>query len=86
MTRRDEIASELRRILANDFNVPAEKIDESATFRGHMGLDSLDAVDLIYLLKKRFALEVRTHDFRDLHTVSQVVDFILAHTTDERRP
>jgi len=80
MATREEVYAQLRSILIIDFSVTPEKIGEEATFRGQMGLDSLDTVDLIYLLKKTFRLEnVRTHDFRDLHTMRQVVDFLVAH-------
>lgn len=80
MVTREEVYARLRGILITDFSVPPDKITEESTFRGTLGLDSLDTVDLIYLLKKTFRLEnARTHDFRDLHTVRQVVDFLVAH-------
>jgi acyl carrier protein len=83
MTEEDEgrmtdgdVLAKLTEILTRDFRVPREKITPDATFRGNMGLDSLDAVDLIYLLKKTFGLDVNVHAFRDLHAVKDVVAFI----------
>jgi acyl carrier protein len=82
---REEVYAKLRDILVTDFSVSPERIAEESTFRGHMGLDSLDTVDLIYLLKKTFALEgARSHDFRDLHTMRQVVDFLVARCSEPR--
>jgi acyl carrier protein len=73
----DEVLAKVTEILTRDFRIPAEKVTRDATFRGNMGMDSLDAVDLIYLLKKTFGLEVNIHAFRDLHAVKDVVAFIV---------
>ena len=54
---------------ATDFKVSAAKITPEATFRGTLGLDSLDAVDLIYLVGKTFGIKARVDSFAELHTV-----------------
>jgi acyl carrier protein len=73
----EEVRAKLTEILVRDFRVPKERVVPTASFRGSLGLDSLDAVDLIYLIKKTFSLEVNIHSFRDLHTVDDVVTFVL---------
>ena len=75
----DEVLAKLKETLAQDFRVPPEKVTPQATFRGTLGLDSLDAVDLVYLLCKSLGLKPDLHPFRDLHTVEKVV----AHLTAE---
>ncbi len=81
MASPEDIKQKVVEILMNDFRIPAAKITDDATFRGNLGMDSLDAVDLIYLIKKTFALKVQTQDFRELHTVKQVVDFVVKQST-----
>ena len=73
----DEVMSKLRQILEEDFKVPPAKVTPEATFRGTLGLDSLDAVDLIYLVGKSFGVKATVDNFKDLHSVQKVVDFIL---------
>ena len=73
----EEVFKRLSEILQNDFKVPAAKIAPEATFRGTLGLDSLDAVDLIYLIGKSFALKARVESFADLHSVKAVADYIV---------
>jgi len=73
----DEVLSELKEILQADFRVAPEKVTWEASFRGALGLDSLDAVDLIYLVGKRFGVSATIEAFRDLHTVRKVVDYIV---------
>lgn len=74
---RDEVLSKLKDILSTDFRIPPEKITGDARFRGNLGMDSLDAVDLIYLLKKTFGIGGDVHAFAELHTVDDVVDHIV---------
>ena len=72
------MAAKLSEVLVTEFRVPQEKIQPDATFRGTLGLDSLDATDLVFLLCKSFGLKPDLHSFRDLHTVSKVIDHLAA--------
>ena len=74
----DELLQKLREILEADFRVPAGKVTREATFRGTFGMDSLDAVDFIYLVSKTFGMKTEVSQFRELHTVGKVVDFLRA--------
>jgi acyl carrier protein len=76
----DEVFAKIGGILQADFKVPAAKITREATFRGTLGLDSLDAVDLIYLLGKAFGIKPKIESFANLHSVQQVVDHIVQVT------
>jgi acyl carrier protein len=73
----DEVLAKLKEILQADFRVPPEKVVPTATFRGQLGMDSLDAVDLIYLLGKAFNVKADVESFRDLDTVQKVVDYLV---------
>ena len=73
----DAVLAKLTEILETDFRIPRAKITKEATFRGNLGMDSLDAMDLIFVLKKVYKLDARTHEFRDLHSVDNVVTFIV---------
>lgn len=74
---RDEVLSTLRDILTTNFGVASEKVTPEASFRGTFGLDSLDIVDLVYFLQKSFTFEADLDEYRDLHTVAKVIDFVL---------
>lgn len=75
---RDEVLTGLREILAQNFAVPAEKVKPEATFRGALGLDSLDAVDLVFFVEKRFGMKAGLHAYRELHSVEKLLEFVLA--------
>ena len=71
-----EVFEKLRGILEQDFRVPAAKITNEATFRGTFGMDSLDAVDFVYLASKAFGMKAEIGEFRELHTLGKVVTFL----------
>jgi len=71
-----DVPTTLKQILMNDFRVPEAKIADDATFRGTFGMDSLDAVDFIYLVSKSYGLKAEIADFRELHTFGRVVAYI----------
>ena len=79
----DEVLAKIREILTTDFKVPPERVTPEATFRGTLGMDSLDAVDLIYLLGKAFKVKATVDAFKDLHTVQKVADHIVKVTSAE---
>ena len=81
---RDDIAAKLTRVLVTEFRVPEAKIVAEATFRGTLGLDSLDATDLVFLISKELGLKPDLHPFRDLNTVAKVVDYLTAEVAKKK--
>ncbi|MBS2022665.1 MAG: acyl carrier protein [Deltaproteobacteria bacterium] len=82
----DEVMNRLKDILAEDFKVPREKVTPEATFRGTLGMDSLDAVDLIYLVGKSFGIKATIENFKDLHSVQKVADYIVRTKAAQAAP
>jgi acyl carrier protein len=76
-----DVLSTLREILERDFHIPPEKVTPEATFRGTLGMDSLDVVDLIFFLEKAFALNAGLDAYRELHSVRKLCDFVVARTS-----
>jgi acyl carrier protein len=71
-----EVFERIRRVLEKDFRIPPVRVTRESTFRGTLGLDSLDAVDLIYLVCVEFELKPTVEAFTELETVGKVVDYI----------
>jgi acyl carrier protein len=74
----DEVLAAVREILVRDFSIPAEKVTPEAQFRGSLGMDSLDVVDLIYFLERSFELNAGLEAYRELHTVRKLCEFVVA--------
>lgn len=72
----DEIREQIASILSENFAVDAASVTGDATFRGTLGLDSLDVVDFVFFLQQGFGFEAQLADYRDLHTVKDLVAFV----------
>ena len=72
----EQVETTIRTILSEDFGVPAASIGPEATFRGDFGLDSLDVVDFVMLVKKDLGFEVSLESFRGVDNFGQLIDFV----------
>ena len=79
---REQVAEKIRDILADDFKVAREKITDDATFRGTLGLDSLDVVDFILLLQKDFGYKAPTESYQQLDSFADLVDFVATKVSE----
>lgn len=71
-----QIREKIVTILTGDFRIPEGKIKDDGTFRGTFGMDSLDAVDFVFLVKKTFEVEAELSEFSSVHTLGALVTFI----------
>lgn len=82
IARREEVLAEIRRILVENLDVKRdpEEIDPDAPLFGSgLGLDSIDAVELVLLIEERFGVrpEDDTLARASMRTVNSVVDMIV---------
>lgn len=63
--------------------VNPEKIKPSATFADDLGLDSLDAVEVVMAVEEEFSIEIPDPEADAIQTVQQAIDYI-AKTPEAR--
>jgi acyl carrier protein len=82
---KQELEAKIRKILVEDFRVPAASVEDGATFRGTFRLDSLDIVDFILLLQKDFGFKAPTESYRELDSFAKLVAFVERTLRDRER-
>ena len=67
----------VNRVFAESFEIEPERLVPEANIFLDLGLDSLDMVDLVVALQKRFAVQVRDDErVRAIRTLGDVYAFI----------
>ena len=72
----EEILAHLRVVLSDLFELKPEQIVPEARLYDDLDLDSIDAVDLFLVLKEITGRKIQPQAFKDVRTVSDVVDAI----------
>jgi acyl carrier protein len=62
--------------ILTEFGVPESTITDQAHFGRDLGLDSLDAVDLIMQLEQAFGIRIPDEDHSKLTSVQSVVTYL----------
>ncbi len=74
-----EIINITNKVFEESFEIEKEKLQPQAHIFNDLGLDSLDAVDLVVALEKSFGVKIRNDDkVRDIRTLQDVYQFIFA--------
>lgn len=76
MRTKDDILSELRRILSELFEIPPEEVMPEATIYDELDLDSIDAIDLVVKLQDWTGKKVKPEDFKSARTVNDIVEAV----------
>ncbi len=67
-----EIRQAVDAILVDELELDAAKLSPETDLRLGLGLDSLDSVDLIVAIEKRFKLRITESEAQSIHTVADI--------------
>lgn len=77
---RQEIESKVKEFLIEDLEIDEEKIKPDARLMEDIGIDSLDFVDIVVIVEKKFGFKIKTEDMANVKTFSQFCDYIETKT------
>ena len=73
---RDDLLQKLKDVLEELFEIPQQKVTPDAKLFEELGLDSIDAVDLVVKIQAFTGRRVSPQDFKAVRTVGDVLDCI----------
>jgi acyl carrier protein len=75
---RTEIYNLIASFFVEQFEIPKEKIKPNANLFKDLGMDSIDALDMVGMLESQIDLDVNVDELTNIRTVQDVVDFVSA--------
>lgn len=78
MATQEEVYEKVKSVLMDEFEVEADTISMEANLFTELGLDSLDAIDLMVTLDNELSIDLKTEEMQDLRTIKDVCDFVLS--------
>lgn len=74
---KEEIIRQTNEALKKEFELTDEQLTPQANLKDDIGLDSLDAVDMVVVLEQKFHINIRQgYDLRSIVTLQNLYDFI----------
>ena len=69
----EDLFEKIRDVLAEEFEIPRESIVRNANLYQDLGIDSIDAVDLIVRLREITGKQVPPDRFKSVRTIGDVI-------------
>ena len=73
---RQEIEEKVREFLIEDLEIDEEKIVPEGKLKDDLGIDSLDFVDIVVIVEKKFGFKIEPEEMAGITTLAQFCDYI----------
>ena len=73
---RQEIEEKVREFLIEDLEIDEEKIVPEGKLKDDLGIDSLDFVDIVVIVDKKFGFKIKPEEMAGITTLAQFCDYI----------
>ena len=78
MVTKEVVFQKIKDVLVEEFEVEEDDISYESSLYKDLEMDSLDAIDLMVTLDKELEVEIKTEEMKDLLTIDDVCNFVVA--------
>ncbi len=76
---RTEIEEIVKEFLVEELEFDNEKITSEARLKEDIGVDSLDFVDIVVIVEKKFGFKIKVEEMSEVESFCQFCDYIEKH-------
>jgi acyl carrier protein len=81
-----EVIEAVNEVFADSFEIPREQIKPEAQIFADLGLDSLDVVDLVAAIQKKFGVQVRDDErVRSIRTLQDLYTYLIMVKAEQKK-
>ena len=81
----NDIVKMVNEVFVDSFELEENELKQDATIFEDLGLDSLDIVDLVVALQKKFNVQIRNDEtIRDIRTLGDIYTFISNYKNENK--
>ena len=73
---RTEIDENVREFLIEDLEVEEENIHPDALLKDDLGIDSLDFVDIVVIIERKFGFKIKPEEMAGVNTLQKFCDYL----------
>lgn len=73
---RSEVEEKVNAFLVDELEIDEEKLKPEALLKEHLGIDSLDFVDIVVIVEKQFGFKIKPEEMKTVKTLDQFYDYI----------
>ena len=73
---RTEIEEKVREFLIDDLEIDEEKIVPEGKLKDDLGIDSLDFVDIVVIIERKFGFKIKPEEMAGVNTLQKFCDYI----------
>jgi acyl carrier protein len=73
---RKEVEEKVKEFLIDDLEIDEEKIVPEALLNNDLGIDSLDFVDIVVIVEKKFGFKIKPEEMSSVKNLGQFCDYI----------
>lgn len=78
---RQELEQQIIDFLVEDLEIDPKKITPEARLKEDIGIDSLDFVDIVVIVERKFSFKIKPEELTNVKLFSQFCDYIESKTT-----
>lgn len=78
---RQELEQQIIDFLVEDLEIDPKKITPEARLKEDIGIDSLDFVDIVVIVERKFGFKIKPEELTNVKLFSQFCDYIESKTT-----
>lgn len=71
-----EVIKTVNQFLVEEIEIEENLLKEEALLKEDLGIDSLDFVDIVVIVEKKFGFKIKPEEMKDVRTLGQFYDYI----------